>query len=119
MLSRAASAMLTFVRSSGGTIRSRIFIAFIAISAITAMLGGYANLGIKRAGNLVTRTFDESLMSINYARAASADFAAIQAAFLRRETSANAATRQQFDNQIEKLMDTLNEDLGIAADRSQ
>ncbi len=41
-------------------------------------------LGISRAGTLVAKTFDESLMSINYARAAAADFASMRAAFARR-----------------------------------
>ena len=66
------------------TIRGRILTAFLAMSVITAALGGYAALGIRRAGVLVSKTFDESLMSINYARAASADFAAMQVAFARR-----------------------------------
>ncbi len=119
MFRRFFKAMLNPSDWLGGTIRSRIFIAFVAISAITAMLGGYANLGIQRAGVLVTRTFDETLMSINYARAASADFAAIQAAYLRREAASSEITKSVLDSQIEKLMETLNDDLAIAADRSQ
>jgi diguanylate cyclase (GGDEF)-like protein len=103
----------------GGTIRSRIFMAFLAISAITAALGAYANYGITRAGVLVTRTFDETLMSINYARAAAADFAAVQTAHLRREAATNPATQLELDQQIEELMKTLDDDLTIAEDRSQ
>jgi len=102
-----------------GTIRSQIFLAFLAIGAITATLGGYATFSIRSAGTLVTKTFDETLMSINYARAAAADFAAVQATFLRREASLDQATRQRLDGQIESLMDTLNDDLSVAADRSQ
>ena len=37
------------------------------MSVITGILGGYATMGIRRAGVLVDKTFDESLMSINYA----------------------------------------------------
>jgi Four helix bundle sensory module for signal transduction len=65
------------------TIRGRILIAFLIMSVITAALGAYAILGIRNAGVLVDKTFDESLMSINYARAAAADFAAMRAAFAR------------------------------------
>src|SRR5688500_11640184 len=66
------------------TIRGQILVAFLLMSTITAALGVYAVFGISRAGTLVTKTFDESLMSINYARAAAADFAAMRAAFARR-----------------------------------
>src|SRR5258708_23027298 len=65
------------------TIRGRILVAFLVMSMITAALGGYATFGIKDAGILVDKTFDESLMSINYARAAANDFAAMRAAFAR------------------------------------
>ena len=58
-----------------GTIRGRILIAFLFMSMITGALGGYAAMGMKQTGILVAKTFDESLMSINYARAAAADFA--------------------------------------------
>ena len=101
-----------------GTIRSRILVAFLAIGMITATLGAYAIYGIRNAGTLVTKTFDETLMSINYARAAAADFAAIQAAFLRRETNKDEKARAILDDQIEKLIDTLNDDLAVAAERS-
>src|SRR3954451_1329342 len=73
------------------TIRTQIVIACLAFSTITAALGCYAAVGIHQAGDLVTRTFDESLMSINYARAAAADFAAMRAAFARRLLSGDAA----------------------------
>ena len=77
------------------TIRGRILIAFLAMSMITAALGGYAALGIRRAGVLVTKTYDESLMSINYARAASADFADMQVAFARRWSATKPANPGQ------------------------
>src|SRR5437868_450280 len=76
------------------TIRTQIVIACLAFSTISATLGGYAALGIHHAGDLVARTFDESLMSINYARAAAADFAAMRAAFARRLLSVDAAARK-------------------------
>jgi hypothetical protein len=46
----------------GGTIRGWILIAFLAMSVITGALGVYTALGIKGAGVLVTKTFDQSLM---------------------------------------------------------
>jgi len=89
------------------------------MSIITAALGGYAAWGIRWAGLLVTKTFDESLMSINYARAAAADFTAMQATFARRWLTDDPAARLVLDQTIEKLEDTLSEDLTIAAERSQ
>lgn len=101
------------------TIRGRILLAFLIMSLITAALGGYAARGISRAGVLVARTFDESLMSINYARAASADFAAMRAAFARRWIASDPEQRGQLDRNIESLERALLDDLMIAADRSQ
>src|SRR3984893_12417999 len=101
------------------TIRGRILVAFLIMSVITAALGVYAARGISRAGVLVARTFDESLMSINYARAASADFAAMQAAFARRWIASDPERRQQLDQDVESLERALSDDLAIAAERSQ
>ena len=101
-----------------GTIRGRILIAFLAMSMITAALGAYAALGMQHAGALVAKTFDESLMSINYARAAAAEFAAMQAALTRRMITRDPVVRRQLDQAIDGLARSLSEDLQIAAERS-
>ena len=101
------------------TIRGRILIAFMVMSMITASLGVYATFGIRDAGVLVDKTFDESLMSINYARAAATDFAAMRAAFARLWIANDTATRAKLDNDIKDLAKTLDEDLTIAVQRSQ
>ena len=101
------------------TIRGRIFVAFLVMSLITGSLGIYATLGIRQAGDLVQRTYDQSLMSINFARAAAADFAKMRAAFARRPLAADAAQRQRLDDEIAELTTTLLEDLTIAVERSQ
>jgi diguanylate cyclase (GGDEF)-like protein/PAS domain S-box-containing protein len=101
------------------TIRGRILIAFLVMSVITAALGAYATLGIKNAGVLVDKTFDESLMSINYARAASTDFAAMRAAFARQWIATDPRMRAALNDEIEKLSTSLSQDLKIAAGRSQ
>src|SRR5476649_2121936 len=105
--------------SFGVTIRGRILIAFLVMSTITAALGGYATLGIKDAAVLVDKTYDESLMSINYARAAAADFASMRAAFARLWISNEPATRIRLEDEIKNLDKTLREDLAIAVQRSQ
>lgn len=101
------------------TIRGRILFAFLVMSIITGALGGYAATEIKRAGVLVAKTFDKSLMSINYARAAAADFAEMQAAFARRWSASSPAMKSKLDEDIAELEETLSEDLSIAVERSQ
>src|SRR5271163_1604724 len=101
------------------TIRTRILVAFLIMSVITAALGGYATLGIRNAGLLVDKTFDESLMSINYARAAATDFAAMRAAFARRWIASDPGMRIALDHDIEKLNKSLTQDIAIASQRSQ
>jgi diguanylate cyclase (GGDEF)-like protein/PAS domain S-box-containing protein len=101
-----------------GTIRGRILVAFLAMSVITGALGGYAALGMRHAGVLVAKTFDESLMSINYARAAAADFAAMQAAFTRRTVTHDPEVARKLDETVDALGKSLTEDLQIAAERS-
>src|SRR5271163_1081964 len=101
------------------TIRARILVAFLIMSVITAALGGYATMGIWNAGLLVGKTFDESLMSINYARAAATDFAAMRAAFARRWIAADPRLRAAFDSEADNLSVSLSQDLKIAAARSQ
>jgi diguanylate cyclase (GGDEF)-like protein/PAS domain S-box-containing protein len=102
-----------------GTIRGRILIAFLVMSMITGTLGGVAVIGMKRAGVLVEKTYDESLMSINYARAAATDFAAMRAAFARRFITTDPEMRVKLDDTIDTLRKTLVDDLAIAAQRSQ
>jgi diguanylate cyclase (GGDEF)-like protein/PAS domain S-box-containing protein len=101
------------------TIRGRILVAFLVMSAITGALGGYAVWGIQDAGVLVRKTFDESLMSINYARAAATDFATMRAVFARRWIADDPQLREDLDDQIAGLAKTLKDDLAIAAKRSQ
>src|ERR1700687_2677411 len=101
------------------TIRGRILIAFLVMSTITAARGGHATFGIKDAGILVDKTFDESLMSINYARAAATDFAAMRAAFARLWIATDPAMRADLESQIAKLNRTLDDDLAVAVQRSQ
>jgi diguanylate cyclase (GGDEF)-like protein len=101
------------------TIRGRILIAFLVLCMITAGLGAYATLGVRNAGLLVDKTFDESLMSINYARAAAADFAAMRAAFARRWIAPDPPMRSALDAEIDKLGKSLAQDLTIAAQRAQ
>src|ERR1700689_5367510 len=101
------------------SIRGRILIAFLVMSVITAAVGAYPTVGVRNAGLLGDKTFDESLMSINYARAAATDFAAMQAAFARRWIATDSGMRSALDRDIEKLNKSLSQDIAIASQRSQ
>ena len=101
------------------TIRGQILVAFLVMSLITAALGAYATLGIKDDGVLVRKTYDQSLMAINYARAAATDFAAMRAVFARRWIAQDPKTRASLDKKVGELAKTLREDLGIAVQRAQ
>ena len=101
------------------TIRGQILVAFLLMSAVSGTVGFYAARGIRHASVLVAETFDKSLMSINYARAAAADFTAMEAAFARRWTASDPRAQAKFDQKIDGLMRSLADDLAIAAERSQ
>lgn len=101
------------------TIKARIFIAFFAMSLLSGGLGFYAIVAITHVGDLVGRTYDQSLMSINYARATAADFAKMRAAFARQVLTKDHAVAAKLDATIVELHTTLAEDLTIAVERAQ
>ncbi|MBY0256698.1 MAG: MCP four helix bundle domain-containing protein, partial [Methylobacterium sp.] len=83
-----------------GTIRGRIVIAFLVMSTITGALGLSAASSIRRADELVSQTFDRSLMSINYARAAATDFAGMRAVEARRWLMSDPAARTALEERV-------------------
>jgi len=111
--------VLVGVRRTFGTIRGRITVAFLLTSAIVAALGLSAAISIRHADELVSRTYDNSLMSINYARAAAADFAGMRAANARRWITTDPALRSDLDRRIAALRQSYTESLEIAVDRAQ
>ncbi|GBU18162.1 MULTISPECIES: EAL domain-containing protein [unclassified Methylobacterium] len=100
------------------TIRGRIFVAFLAMSAITGGLGLFTNISIRETGDLAERTYDKSLMAINYARAAAADFAEMQAAVAYRALARDDAEIARLDAVLDQLGAQVSEDLGVAVERS-
>ena len=93
--------------------------AFLCMTVITAALGAYAVHGIATGARLVTETFDNSLMSISFARAAAVDFATIEGLAARRRLGTDAGTRRNVSARIDEVADTLRDDLDIAAERSR
>lgn len=101
------------------TIRASIWLGFALVCGFTAMLGYESAQMIKRSSALVVGTFDKSLMSIDYARAAAADFSAMQTGFLRLRLATNPARQKEREAQLDVLAETFYEDLDISATRSQ
>ncbi len=109
------------------TIRSSILAAFLCMTLITAGLGWFSFRAIRHAGGLVVETYDLSLQSISYARAAAVDFAGMQAALLRRgvrdaapdDRPDDAPHRDGTGSRAAELQRSLHEDLDIAASRAR
>src|SRR5580698_283651 len=99
------------------SIGAKIFGAFIAMSALIALLGaaGYGVLFF--AGKMAVTTFDGPLMAINFARAAQSDFIKLQMAELRFER-ADAKGRETIAQEISELASTFTDDLSVAEQRS-
>ena len=101
------------------TLRVSLFLSFAALGIITGSLGLYASQTIRSAAGLVVEIYDKSLMSINYARAAAADFAILKSTLMERELVADPARQAALDARIEQIRHDLSDDLSIAADRAQ
>jgi signal transduction histidine kinase len=99
------------------SIGTKIFGAFIAMSALIALLGaaGYGVLSF--AGKMAVTTFDGPLMAINYARAAQSDFIMLQMAELRYE-HADTKEREAIAQEIGELASTFADDFSVAEQRS-
>ena len=69
------------VKSSIG---SRLFIAFVAMGAITAGLGAYSVYVLSSARVFVADTYDRALMEVNFGRTAALDFNRMDKELLRR-----------------------------------
>jgi len=101
------------------TLRVSLFLSFAALSIITGSLGLYASHNIRSAASLVVEIYDKSLMSINYARAAAADFAIMKSTLMERRMVTDPDRLAALDERIERIRDDLNDDLSIAAERAQ
>jgi signal transduction histidine kinase/HAMP domain-containing protein len=99
------------------SIGTKIFGAFVAMSALIALLGaaGYGVLFF--AGKMAVTTFDGPLMAINYARAAQSDFITLQMAELRFER-VDAKGRETIAAEIGDLATAFADDLAVAEQRS-
>ncbi len=56
------------------SLRGKFYLAFSLIATLAIGLAGYGVRALSDTGNLVTRLYDEPLIGVNYARAASTSF---------------------------------------------
>jgi signal transduction histidine kinase len=105
------------MRLTRHSIGTTILVAFIAMSAVIALLGAGGYLVLSSAGDMVTGTYDGPLMAVNYARAASVDFVQMQQSLLRRRY-APARDYAGLDRAIDDLAATFFADLDVAQNRS-
>jgi len=103
-------------RSLRHSIGTKIFVAFFAMGATIGALGAYGYSVLSSSGDMVTGTYDGPLMAINYARAASVDFAQMQQAVLRRRLQSPVQISST-DARIDDLSSTFLSDLDVAQDR--
>jgi signal transduction histidine kinase len=99
------------------SIGTKIFGAFVAMSAIIAILGAAGYGVLASAGDMAVTTFDGPLMAINYARAAQTDFTVLQMDELRYE-KAQAAEKPEIAADITDTTAVFGDDLAVAEQRS-
>ncbi len=100
------------------TIRNKILTGFLGMSLILAIMGLFGLRSVAESGRLVVDTFDRPLMAMSHARAAMADFAAIQGALVRLHYAQSIAQIDAEADQIDRLMKELHDDLAIARKRA-
>ncbi len=101
------------------TIRASIMLGFTLMCLFTGTVGYYSYQSIKQSAKLVLDIYDRSLMSIDYARAAQADFAAMQTSTLRERLMEDPERRKELSRQSDDLANSVFEDLEISAQRSK
>ena len=89
------------------------------MTVITGALGAYAVKNIAEGARLVTETFDNSLMSISFARAAAVDFSEMESLAARRRLVADAGVQADLSSRLDELSNALNEDLRVASERTR
>lgn len=100
------------------TIRNKILTGFLGMSLILTVMGLLGLHSVVASGHLVVDTFDRPLMAMSHARAAMADFYAIQGAIVRLHHAGTSVEINAEADQIDRLMKDLRDDLKIARTRA-
>lgn len=102
------------VQSRLRSIRGRLVLAFVGISALTAAFGLYAVDNFERASDLVTRAFKQPLMSVSFAHRSHIDFSGMDRVVQRGRAFPNSQQQQELDRHY----GLFREDLAVARTRS-
>ena len=101
------------------TVNGSILQAFLAIAVVTILLSIGTARSVMQLGAIATKTFDESLMSVSFARKAATDFARIEESILALQMPHTSTKVDNLVRQIKSDSIKLHEDLMIARQRSQ
>tara|TARA_R110002110_G_scaffold3550_3_gene18144 strand:- start:773 stop:2692 length:1920 start_codon:yes stop_codon:yes gene_type:complete len=99
------------------SIGAKIFGAFLVMGVMIGALGINSYYILSATGAIAIDTYDKPMMAINFARAASVDFAQMQNEALRRKL-APPAGKAAIDKRIDDLTSTFFDDLAIAEERT-
>lgn len=61
------------------SIRSKILAGFLALTTLTGLLGGFAQVAERELGTLALRIYDDAFMAVSYLRSAQVEFAGLAA----------------------------------------
>ena len=87
------------------SIRSKILAGFLALTTLTGLLGGFAQVAERELGALALRIYDDAFMAVSYLRSAQVEFAGLAASVPMRPPAADA---------VNAVLD----DLDVARDRA-
>jgi diguanylate cyclase (GGDEF)-like protein len=100
-------------------IRRSVLLGFMMMCGFTGAVGYYSARMIRQSAGLVVGLFDDSLMPIDYARAAGADFANMKTNFVRQRLATTAQNLHELDDRGRDLSANFDHDLGISELRAQ
>ncbi len=96
-----------------------MLLGFVLMCSFTGAVGYYSAAKIRQSAGLVVGLFDQSLMPIDYARAAGTDFANMKTNFLRQRLATDAQTSHELEDRGRELAANFESDLGVSAMRAQ
>ncbi len=99
------------------TIRGKIFLAFCALAAITALLGISSIKSVVESGRLVAEIYDKPLMAISYARYALSQFTEMELLLAQWEAAHDAALKHKLELRSSRLATAIFENINVARER--
>ena len=89
------------------SIRTRILLACLSLTAITVLLGAYAYQTQRDLGRLGTRIYDDTVLAISYLRSAQHGLSSAEAQWLRQGTRPNQEATADLANAISDIQGDL------------